>query len=202
MHHQPRALNGGVTNEQARSVSGKCSCARRRPDWVLDLDIQKFFDSVPWELTLKAVAHHTDERWVLLYVERWLKAPLQLEDGSVIDRDRGTAQGSAISPLLANMFLHYAFDAWMAREYPGVAFERYCDDIVVHARSEQDARYLLVVIAKRLAECGLELNEQKTHIVYCKDEDRRGSCGTRSVRDCRRVGFGKHFVNFSPGDLG
>jgi RNA-directed DNA polymerase len=100
-------------------------------DWVLDLDIQSFFDSVPWDLVLNAVAHHTDERWVLLYVERWLKAPLQREDSSLIERDRGTPQGSSISPLLANMFLHYAFDEWMAREYPGVCFERYCDDIIV-----------------------------------------------------------------------
>jgi RNA-directed DNA polymerase len=99
-----------------------------RADWVLDLDIRSFFDSVPWGLTLKAVSRHTDLRWVLLYVERWLKAPLQREDGSLIERDRGTPQGSAISPLLANMFLHDAFDAWMAREFPAVQFERYCDD--------------------------------------------------------------------------
>ena len=110
---------------------------------------------------LKAVAHHTDQRWVLLYVERWLKAPLQREDGSLVERDRGTPQGSAISPLLANMFLHYAFDAWMAREHPAVRFERYCDDIIVHARSERQARQLRDAIAWRLAECGLELNEQQ-----------------------------------------
>jgi RNA-directed DNA polymerase len=82
-----------------------------RNDWVLDMDIKSFFDRVSWELVLKAVAHHTDLRWVLLYVERWLKAPLQLEDGSLVERDRGTPQGSAISPLLANLMLHYAFDA-------------------------------------------------------------------------------------------
>jgi RNA-directed DNA polymerase len=133
------------------------------------------FDSVPWDLTLKAVAHHTDLRWVLLYVERWLKAPLQLEDGSLVERDRGTPQGSAISPLLANVFLHYAFDLWMARSYPDVLFERYCDDVIVHARSEREARRLRAAIAARLAECGLELNERKTRIVYCKDSTRRGS---------------------------
>ena len=123
----------------------------------------------------KAVAHHTDQRWILLYVERWLKAPLQREDGTLVERDRGTPQGSAISPLLANMFLHYAFDAWMAREYPGVRFERYCDDVIVHAASERQALQLRAAIAARLAECGLELNEHKTRIVYCKDADRRGS---------------------------
>ena len=104
-----------------------------RQDWVLDLDLKSFFDSVSWDLTLKAVAHHTDLRWVLLYVERWLEAPLQREDGSLVERARGTPQGSAISPLLANMFLHYALDAWMAREFPAVQFERYCDDSVPRA---------------------------------------------------------------------
>jgi RNA-directed DNA polymerase len=143
-----------------------------------------------WDLVLKAVAHHSDLRWVLLYVQRWLKAPLQLEDGRVVERDRGTPQGSAISPLLANMFLHYAFDAWMAREHPAVQFERYCDDIIVHAASERHARDLWALIAKRLAECGLQLNEQKTRIVYCKDDDRRGSSEHTSLgragARCRR----------------
>jgi RNA-directed DNA polymerase len=169
------------------------------------MDIKSFFDSVPWDLTLKAVAQHTDQRWILLYVERWLKAPLQLEDGSLVERDRGTPQGSAISPLLANMFLHHAFDAWMAREYPAVQFERYCDDIIVHARSERHARLLWAAIATRLAECGLELNERKTRIVYCKDDDRRGSYEHTSF-DFLSYTFrprlskskhGKHFVNFS-----
>ena len=170
------------------------------------MDIQKFFDSVPWDLTLKAVAHHTEQRWILMYVERWLKAPLQREDGSLVDRDRGTPQGSAISPLLANMFLHYALDAWMAREFPTVQFERYCDDVIVHARSERQALQLRAVIAARLAECGLELNEQKTRIVYCKDDDRRGSYEQTSFdflsytfRPRRsKSRFGKYFVNFSP----
>jgi RNA-directed DNA polymerase len=164
------------------------------------------FDSVPWDLVLKAVAHHTDLRWVLLYVERWLKAPLELEDGSLVERDRGTPQGSAISPLLANMFLHHAFDAWMAREHPAVQFERYCDDIIVHARSERHARLLWAAIAKRLAECGLELNERKTRVVYCKDDDRRGPYEHTSFDflsytfrpRLSKSRFGKHFVNFSP----
>ena len=139
-------------------------------------------------------------------MERWLKAPLQREDGSLVERDRGTPQGSAISPLLANMFLHYAFDAWMAREYPAVQFERYCDDIIVHARSERQALQLRAMIASRLAECGLELNEQKTRIVYCKDDDRRGSHEHTSFDflsytfrpRLSKNRFGKHFLNFSP----
>jgi RNA-directed DNA polymerase len=177
-----------------------------RSDWVLDLDIRSFFDSVPHDLVLHAVAHHTDLRWVLLYVERWLKAPLQREDGSLVARDRGTPQGSAISPLLANMFLHYAFDLWMAREHPGVLFERYCDDVIVHARSEREGQQLRAAIASRLAECGLELNERKTRIVYCKDANRRGSYEHESFDflgytfrpRLSKSKHGEHFVNFSP----
>ena len=159
----------------ALEAVGVCRERCWRAAWVLDLDLKSFFDSVPHDLVLKAVAHHTDLRWVLLYVERWLKAPLQRADGSLVARDRGTPQGSSISPLLANMFLHYAFDAWMAREHPAVQFERYCDDVIVHTRSEREARQLRATIASRLAECGLELNEQKTRIVYCKSSVRRGS---------------------------
>ena len=190
----------------ALDAVGACRERCWRSDWVLDLDIRSFFDSVPWPLVLKAVADHTDQRWILLYVERWLKAPLQLEDGTLVERERGTPQGSAISPLLANMFLHYAFDAWMAREYPAVRFERYCDDVIVHARSEREARGLRDAIAKRLAECGLELNEQKTRIVYCQDDDRRGSYEQTSFDylgytfrpRLSKNRFGKHFLNFSP----
>ena len=149
----------------ALDAVGVCRERCWRQDWVLDLDLKSFFDSVPHDLVLKAVARHTDLHWVLLYVQRWLKAPLQRGDGSVVARDRGTPQGSAISPLLANTFLHYAFDLWMAREYPAVRFERYCDDVIVHAASEHEACQLRAAIASRLAECGLELNEQKTRIV-------------------------------------
>jgi RNA-directed DNA polymerase len=164
------------------------------------------FDSVPHDLVLRGVSRHTDLRWVLLYLERWLKAPLQLEDGSLVERDRGTPQGSAISPLLANTFLHYAFDLWMAREHPGVLFERYCDDVIVHARSEQQARELRAAIASRLAGCGLELNERKTRIVYCKDANRRGShehesfdfLGYTFRPRLSKSRHGAHFVNFSP----
>jgi len=159
----------------ALDAVGVCRERCWREPWVLDLDIRSFFDSVPWDLVLKAVAHHTDQRWILLYVQRWLSAPLQRPDGSLVARDRGTPQGSAISPLLANAFLHYAFDAWMVREFPAVRFERYCDDVIVHAHSERQAQVLWAAIAGRLAQCGLELNERKTRIVYCKSSVRRGS---------------------------
>ena len=143
-------------------------------DWVLDLDIRAFFDSVPHSLLLKAVAHHTSERWVLLYISRWLTAPMQMPDGTIIAREKGTPQGSPISPLLANLFMHYAFDTWMDREFPGCPFERYADDIVAHCDSEEQARELRAAIAERLGALGLELHPGKTKIVYCKDANRRG----------------------------
>jgi RNA-directed DNA polymerase len=145
-----------------------------RHDWVLDLDIKGFFDSIDWELMLKAVRQHTDCRWVLLYIERWLKAPVQMEDGSIVARTAGTPQGGVISPLLANLFLHYAFDMWMAREFPHIPFERYADDAICHCRSAEEARVLWSALGERLAACKLVLHPVKTKIVYCKDVNRRG----------------------------
>ena len=154
------------------------TCRRRcwKTDWVIDLDIQKFFDSVRWDLVVKAVEANTCLPWVVLYVKRWLQAPLQLPDGTLQKRDRGTPQGSAISPVLANLFLHYAFDLWMTREFPAVTFERYVDDAVVHCKSETQARAVAAAIAERMEQVGLRLHPGKTRIVYCKDGKRRGSC--------------------------
>lgn len=146
-----------------------------RYDWVLDLDIKGFFDSIDHELLMRAVRKHTDCRWVLLYIERWLKAPAQLADGALVDREKGTPQGGVISPLLANLFLHYAFDMWMRSNQPDIPFERYADDVICHCQSEKQARWLLAAIEGRFAQCGLELNPQKTKIVYCKDDNRRGN---------------------------
>jgi RNA-directed DNA polymerase len=140
--------------------------------WVLDCDIEGFFDNVSHELIIKAVEANTTHRWVVLYVQRWLKAPLQHPDGTLEQRDRGTPQGSAISPLLANLFLHYAVDEWMAREFPTVPFERYCDDIMVHTISERQARYVGKRLADRLSEVGLRLHPEKTKIVYCPQDGR------------------------------
>lgn len=145
-----------------------------RYDWVLDLDLKGFFDSIDHGLLMRAVRKHTDCKWVLLYIERWLKAPVQSGDGSLIHRDKGTPQGGVISPLLANLFLHYAFDTWMQRQYPQILFERYADDGICHCRSKTEAEGLQVAIERRFAECRLELNLQKTKIVYCKDSNRRG----------------------------
>ena len=161
-----------------RSALDAVAACRRRcweTDWVIDLDIQKFFDSVPWDLVVKAVQANTDLPWVVLYVRRWLQAPLRLPGGTLRQRDRGTPQGSSVSPVLANLFLHYAFDAWMTREFPGVRFERYVDDAVVHCVSEAQARTVLAALEERMAQVGLTLHPDKTRIVYCKDGRRTGS---------------------------
>ena len=162
-------------NRSALDAVGVCRERCWKADWVIDMDYKSFFDTVDHKLMLKAVAAHTKERWVLLYVERWLKAPLDTGDGNLAARDRGTPQGSAISPVLANLYLHYAFDAWMAREFPVVQFERYADDVVVHCKSERQARVVLGEIETRMGDCHLALNEEKTRIVYCKDSNRKGS---------------------------
>ncbi|MFZ0835228.1 MAG: reverse transcriptase domain-containing protein, partial [Mycobacterium sp.] len=162
-------------NRSALDAVGTCRQRCWSYDWVIDLDVAKFFDSVPWDLVIKAVAAHTDQPWVLLYVKRWLAAPLQQPDGTLQRRDRGTPQGSAVSPVLANLFLHYAFDTWMRREFPSVPFERYADDAVVHCTSERQAHQVCAAIAARLESVGLHLHPDKTRIVYCQDANRRGS---------------------------
>lgn len=146
-----------------------------RYDWVLDLDVQAFFDSLDHELLLRALRKHTDVPWVLLYVERWLKAPMQGEDGSLEPRDAGTPQGGVASPILANLFLHYAFDMWMARNHPRIPFERYADDVICHCRTRREAEALQASLEARFVSCGLALHPTKTRIVYCKDTNRRDS---------------------------
>ncbi len=181
--------------------------AQGRYAWVLDLDIKSYFDTISHELLLRAVRKHTDCPWVLLYIERWLKAPVQLEDGTLEPRERGTPQGSVISPLLSNLFLHYTFDRWMARNHSDIPFERFADDALCHCVNEAQAKTLKEALEKRFAECGLQLHPEKTKIVYCKDDDRRGNSKNESFdflgysfrarRSKNR--FGKFFVNFSPG---
>jgi RNA-directed DNA polymerase len=178
-----------------------------RHDWVIDLDIRGFFDNLDWSLVLRAVRKYTQCPWILLYVQRWLEASLQTAEGKLVPRTKGTPQGGVISPLLANIFLHLAFDDWMRRTHPDVPFERYADDVIAHCRTEEHARAVLRSIEKRLAQCKLELHPQKTKIVYCKDDDRRGRHAVekfdflgytfRPRRSKNR--WGKYFVNFSPG---
>jgi len=161
-----------------KSAIDAVSVARQRCwsyDWVLDLDIKGFFDNINHDLLMRAVRKHTDCKWVLLYIERWLKAPVQLTTGTLVNREKGTPQGGVISPLLANLFLHYAFDMWMQGNQSSIPLERYADDIICHCKAEKQAEWLLTAIEQRLAECSLELHPQKTSIVYCKDDNRRGS---------------------------
>ena len=185
-------------------------CRRRcwKFDWIIDLDVQKFFDEVPWDLVVKAVEAVTDCRWVLLYVKRWLAAPLQYPDGALVERDKGTPQGSAVSPVLANLFMHYAFDLWMARNYPGCPFERYADDGVVHCVSRRQAEAVLAGIAARMSEVGLRLHPDKTRVVYCKDDKRQGEHEHISLtflgftfrpRKARNSKDGSYFTSFLPG---
>jgi RNA-directed DNA polymerase len=190
----------------ALDAVGACRKRCWEYDWVIDLDIRKFFDSVRWDLVVKAVEHHTDARWVVLYVKRWLAADVQLPDGTLRARDRGTPQGSAVSPVLANLFMHYAFDLWLTREFPTVVFERYADDAVVHCVTERRAEEVLAALHVRMAEVGLELHPDKTKIVYCQDANRRRAFESTSFtflgytfrqRLARRKD-GVKFMNFLP----
>ena len=143
-------------------------------DWVLEFDIRGLFDNIDHELLWRAVRKHITCKWALLYIERWLKAPMVMEDGTTIERNCGTPQGGVVSPILANLFLHYAFDAWMARTHPDLPWCRYADDGLVHCCSEQEAKALKAELQARLAECHLEMHPTKTRIVYCKDDNRKG----------------------------
>ncbi len=192
-----------------KSAHDALAKARRRcwaSDWVLDLDIKSFFDEIDWELLMRAVRRHTECPWVLLYLQRWLQAPVRMPNGDLVDRERGTPQGAVVSPVLANLFLHYAFDCWMQREYPGILFERYADDAICHCASEAQALELHQALEKRFAECRLRLHPQKTRIVYCKDTNRPGGYPERSFDFLGytfrpRVAIGrdqKPFVSFIP----
>ena len=142
----------------------------RQYAWVIDMDIKSFFDEVDHELLMKAVERHVPEKWVKMYIRRWLESPAQQSDGTLIQKEgRGTPQGGVISPLLANLFLHYVLDKWLAKHYPGIAFVRYADDIVIHCQTETETKQLLEAIRTRLTECKLRLSEEKTKVVYCQD---------------------------------
>jgi RNA-directed DNA polymerase len=191
----------------AHDALGVCRERCWKYDWIIDLDVQKFFDEVPWDLVVKAVQAVTDARWVLLYVKRWLAAPLQHPDGTLVERDKGPPQGSAVSPVLVNLFMHYAFDTWMARNHPECPFERYADDAVVHCKSRRQAEEVLAGIAARMEEVGLRLHPDKTRIVYCKDSNRRGEHEHISFtflgfafrpREAINSRNGGHFTSFLP----
>jgi RNA-directed DNA polymerase len=160
-----------------KSAKDALGVARQRCwsyDWVLDLDIKAFFETIDHGLLMRAVRRHTVCPWALLYIERWLNAPTQLADGSLMERTQGTPQGGVISPILANLYLHYAFDLWMGREFSTIPFERYADDVICHCSSEAQATQLKNAIEQRFLSCHLELHPQKTKIAYCKDDKRQG----------------------------
>jgi RNA-directed DNA polymerase len=175
-------------------------------DWVLEFDIKGLFDNIDHDLLMRAVRKHTDCKWMLLYIERWLRAPFQGEEGIGAERTKGTPQGGVISPLLANLFLHYVFDKWMERNYPQVPFCRYADDGVVHCCTEEEALILKEVLESRFKECNLELHPEKTRIIYCKDDDRRGEhphtrfdfLGFTYRPRKSKNRWGKSFINFTP----
>ena len=191
-----------------KSAHDAVAAARKRCwryDWVIDLDIRGLFDNLDHSLVLRAVGRYTQCRWIHLYVKRWLEAPVQ-EDGTLVPRTKGTPQGGVASPLLANIFLHLAFDEWMRTQHPEVPFERYADDVVAHCRTKDQAQQILASIGRRLRHCRLELHPDKTRIVYCQDDDRRGEYPQtkfdflgytfRARRSKNR--WGKYFINFSP----
>ena len=195
-----------------RSAHQAVEAARRNcwnSDWVIDLDIRGFFDELDHELLLKALERHNEEKWVTMYVERWLKARVVKADGQEQARDKGTPQGGVISPLLANLYLHYSFDRWMEIQFPGIKFERYADDIIVHCVSEKQAQYVLSRIKERLQACKLELHPDKTRIVYCRDGKRRGQTQYPDrftflgyefkSRRCKNRNDGGLFHSFTPG---
>lgn len=193
--------------KSALDAVGKCRERCWRYDWIVDLDIKGFFDNIDHALMMHAVRKHTDCKWMLLYIERWLKAPVEEEDGSIQARERGTPQGGVISPLLANIFLHHAFDQWMRREFPGSPFERYADDVVIHCSSHEEALKVKAAVEARLRQCKLEAHPEKTRIVYCRDSNRRKD---HETVQCDFLGYtfrpreaknrwGKVFTGFLPG---
>ncbi len=170
-HHDSYGFRPGKSAPEAVKA-----CRERcwKYDWVLDVDVRKFFDTIDHGLMMKAVERHSPEGWMTLYIQRWLKAPVQQKDGKRESPQRGTPQGGVISPLLANLYLHYAFDKWMERTFPQVKFERYADDIVIHCETREQSEQIERALAARLQECELSLHPEKTKVVYCKDESRKG----------------------------
>ncbi len=175
-------------------------------DWVLEFDVKGAFDNIDHERMLKAVRHHTGCRWTLLYIERWLTAPLIKASGERVERDKGTPQGGVISPLLFNLYLHYTFDLWMKRNFPHIPFVRYADDGLLHCNSQSEATFLQEEVGKRLRICGLDLHPEKTKIVYCRDANRRGKYPNRQFvflgyvfrGRLAKSRTGKYFNSFSP----
>lgn len=204
-HFHPDSY-GYRPNKSALEAVGKARERCWQYDWVIDLDIKGFFDNLDHDLVLRAVRKHTDCPWLLLYIERWLKTPMILADGQKQERTKGTPQGGVISPLLANLFLHYALDKWMEREYSDNPFERYADDMIVHCKTRLRAEALLKKIRQRLEECKLTLHPEKTKVIFCRDGKR---CGKYPEKQFNFLGYtfrprivksaeGQYFESFTP----
>lgn len=179
-------------------------CWRR--DWVLEFDIKGLFDNIRHDYLMEMVKRHTNEEWIILYIQRWLTTPFQLSDGRLVERNSGTPQGGVISPVLANLFLHYTFDDFMTKEFPNIPWARYADDGIAHCVSLKQAKYLHRRLTERFKLFGLELNQEKTRIVYCKDDDRKDNYTITSFdflgytfrpRSSKNR-YGKYFINFTP----
>jgi RNA-directed DNA polymerase len=202
-HPDSYAYRPGKSATDALAVTRK-RCWRY--NWLLEFDIKGLFDNINHDLLVEQVSMHTDKPWIILYIQRWLKAPSQMPDGTVNERTKGTPQGSVVSPLLANLFLHYAFDQWMASDHRYNPFARYSDDAVIHCRSKKDADRLRVKLDKRLSEFGLELHPTKTRIVYCKDDNRQKDYPETkfdflgyTFRPRRSKNkYGEYFISFAP----
>jgi len=207
---EPYFLNDSYGYRPHKSALDAIGVTRQRCwhyDWVLEFDIKGLFDNIPHDLLLKAVDKHTDNPWVKLYIQRWLVAPMQMQDGKQIDRNMGTPQGGVISPVLSNLFLHYVFDKWLQKHYPKTPWCRYADDGLVHCKSEAQAKHMLNVLKQRFEACGLELHPVKTKIAYCKDGTRKGNYENTSFdflgytfirRLCKNSKRNSLFVNFTP----
>lgn len=205
---EPCFLPGSYGYRPNKSALDAVDVTRKRCwryDWVLEFDIKGLFDNIPHELLMKAVGKHVECKWSILYLKRWLGAPYETR-GELQTRSLGTPQGGVVSPLLSNLFLHYVFDVWMTRNHPGNPWCRYADDGLVHCNTQEQAQALLRLLSSRFRDCGLELHPEKTKIVYCKDDNRRGEYMTTcfdflGYTFCRRSSRnvqGKLFFSFSP----
>jgi group II intron reverse transcriptase/maturase len=193
-------------HKSAHDAIGQCRTRCFKQPYVIDLDIKGFFDNIDHALMMQVMHYYVSEKWVLLYVERWLKSPLQRTTGEIIERTQGTPQGGVISPLLANMFLHVVFDGWMRQHFPLIKWERYADDIIIHCNSETEAQFVLKSVEARLETVGLKAHPDKTKIVYCKTGRRIDSYPIISFnflgycfkpRQCLDK-HGTLFLNFTP----
>lgn len=207
---EPVFLKDSYGYRPGRSALDAIAVTRKRCwqyNWVLEFDIKGMFDNIDHELLMRAVRKHTDCRWVILYIGRWLKAPLQLANGTLVERHKGTPQGGVVSPVLCNLFMHYAFDLWMGRTFAGVPWCRYADDGLVHCKTEQEAQIIKAALARRLEKCGLRMHPEKTRIVYCQDANRKGEYPNKQFdflgytfrpRVVQNRGQDRRFVGFSP----